>query len=248
MQITFNNKDFYDFYSRDRKISDINYKWNRIPNNLINTNSLPSCFSYDIYDKKKFRTYTVVGFMIHFCGRLIPVLFVSKTNDFYNREFYYKYEDIPEEITSFTSVENYSNLDKKIRDLFSISNHPWINIASNGSNLSKISLDDLHRKFKSPVFINGGLISCYDYINKETEITNAYIYGRINSYSVVTINPQLWRFNFIKCMDPFSTFIELEQYISNQLVDKDNKDIKISDKLKAESKGFDKWSFRKMKD
>lgn len=63
----------------------------------------------------------------------------------------------------------------------------------------------------------------------------------------LTINPQLKQYGFATQVDPFTAFQELSMYLGNNLVNQMNPEVNISDKLRAESKGFDKWSFRKEK-
>jgi hypothetical protein len=54
-----------------------------------------------------------------------------------------------------------------------------------------------------------------------------------------------------KIIDPFSAFNSIERYLTNELAKRDVKrdqsikDNPVPDKIKAESHGFDKWSFRK---
>lgn len=69
---------------------------------------------------------------------------------------------------------------------------------------------------------------------------------RDRSSIVVTLYPNLKDYQFFKVFDTYHAFQAIEQYLTNNLVKPDMIEIKIPDKLKAESKGFDKWSFRKM--
>jgi hypothetical protein len=48
-------------------------------------------------------------------------------------------------------------------------------------------------------------------------------------------------------MDGFQAFQEIDRFVSNELAPMDNRDTVISDVLKAETHGFDKYSFRKDK-
>lgn len=63
---------------------------------------------------------------------------------------------------------------------------------------------------------------------------------------MITLYPNLKDYQFFKVFDTYHAFQAIEQYLTNNLVKPDMIEIKIPDKLKAESKGFDKWSFRKM--
>lgn len=57
--------------------------------------------------------------------------------------------------------------------------------------------------------------------------------------------PQLQRYQFFKVYDTYTAFQKIEHHQTNELVRPDMIEHKISDKLKAETHGFDKWSFRK---
>jgi len=60
------------------------------------------------------------------------------------------------------------------------------------------------------------------------------------------INPCLKDFNFHKIMDPYTTFQEIQMYISGVLQTEDKvTPWPVSDKIKSESKGFNKFSFRR---
>jgi hypothetical protein len=64
----------------------------------------------------------------------------------------------------------------------------------------------------------------------------------------VQLYPVLADLQFFRVMDIFVTYQTLEYYLCNILFAPDNPYIEpVSDKIKAESKGFDKFSFRKEK-
>jgi len=103
----------------------------------------------------------------------------------------------------------------------------------------------------------------YD-INKDHNIINVFknervayfVYlhtGRGLGYTFTRIReayPILKDYDFGKVFDSYSAFQEIEMYLTNILVKPD--EIKqgildtITDDLKAQSKGYDKWSFRRM--
>lgn len=56
----------------------------------------------------------------------------------------------------------------------------------------------------------------------------------------------LKEFNFEKIIDPFTMFQKIQQFISGVLTNIEKEPWPISDKLKAESHGYDKFSFRKI--
>jgi hypothetical protein len=57
-------------------------------------------------------------------------------------------------------------------------------------------------------------------------------------------NPRLEPTEFYRALDPFSAFQNLHMFLSNKAKEEKPMPI-ISDEMRAQSKGFDKWSFRK---
>ena len=77
----------------------------------------------------------------------------------------------------------------------------------------------------------------------------AYHRGAISvNQELVQIYPILKDVQFYRKFNPYTAFQTIEMYLTNELVKPDEINIVIPDKLKAQSKGFDKWSFRKMKE
>lgn len=69
-----------------------------------------------------------------------------------------------------------------------------------------------------------------------------------NSDFEIVLNPCLKDFKFYKVIDAYTTFQEIEMYLNNVLVRPDDPHIDpVPDKIKAESHGFNKFSFRKDK-
>jgi len=64
----------------------------------------------------------------------------------------------------------------------------------------------------------------------------------------VTLNPRLNEIDFIKVVDPVTAFQEISMYLGSNLAKQKDPDVKLSDEVKAEIHGFDKWSFRRPKD
>jgi hypothetical protein len=95
------------------------------------------------------------------------------------------------------------------------------------------------------------LDDCKDLINIFTDHNVAYFNlccERVPYMDNVQLYPVLANYQFFRVMDIFSTYQTLESYLCNILVAPDDPYIEpVSDKIKAESKGFDKFSFRKEK-
>lgn len=61
----------------------------------------------------------------------------------------------------------------------------------------------------------------------------------------LVINPRLSTLQFQKVVDPYQAFQKLEMFIGSDLAKQKDPEVHISDELRAESHGFDRWSFRK---
>lgn len=65
------------------------------------------------------------------------------------------------------------------------------------------------------------------------------------THGILIINPVLKDFDFQKYMDPYTIYQELEMFLGNVLTNNTTPKMPVgSDKVIAESKGFNKWSFR----
>lgn len=79
-------------------------------------------------------------------------------------------------------------------------------------------------------------------------ILQAPVFVQLNSRTTkdtLIVNPLLKEYNFVTVVDPYTAYQELSMYLGNILVEQKNPNVHISDELKAQSKGFDKWSFKK---
>jgi len=72
-----------------------------------------------------------------------------------------------------------------------------------------------------------------------------YLEGGWEGKNELILNPRLSEYKFQKIMDPFTCYQEIEMFLGNDLAKQIDPNIHISDELKAQSKGFDKWSFRR---
>jgi hypothetical protein len=71
----------------------------------------------------------------------------------------------------------------------------------------------------------------------------------INQKGDLILNPRLQDYAFFKVFDSVQTFQRIEMYISNVLVSDTKVDVPVgNDEVIRDSKGFDKYSFRKMKE
>jgi hypothetical protein len=61
----------------------------------------------------------------------------------------------------------------------------------------------------------------------------------------LVLNPRLNKYNFASQRDPYTAYQELSMFLGNNMATQKDPEVHISDKLRAENHGFDKWSFRK---
>ena len=69
-----------------------------------------------------------------------------------------------------------------------------------------------------------------------------------NQHVVVLKNTNLKEMQFYKVMDPFTTFQEIDMFISGIMAPENRPMVQIADKYKIQEHGFDKFSFRKPKE
>jgi hypothetical protein len=60
----------------------------------------------------------------------------------------------------------------------------------------------------------------------------------------IFVNPLLSKYKFERVISPWEAAQRIERYLSNDLVKEPLNDFKMSDLLKRDSKGMDKWSFK----
>lgn len=94
---------------------------------------------------------------------------------------------------------------------------------------------ELFRKYNTPVFIYD------DYYDRIRIIEH---WSRRGS-SRFLINPVLKDYEFYKVFDPYTTFQEIQMFISGVLGTGEKEIIEVEDKYKIAQHGFNKWSFRK---
>ena len=161
----------------------------------------------------------VEKFLVLFCGKSY-VGFICKEES----EFSY-YNDTKNIITyDFDKAQEYYRFYKRIKW---IGQHPdnlkeedkqyWL------ENNNKIVDSNIFIDHKSPIMI-------------------------VRNHQPLILNPCLSNYNFQSCVDPFTAFQEIQMYISGVLgSQKEIAPLVVDEKTKVASKGFDKWSFRKMK-
>lgn len=110
---------------------------------------------------------------------------------------------------------------KKLKQWYSVRNNVSRIEWGSGAGVYDIP-DDIFRHFRSPVIFK--------------------------SREGVTINPHLRPYSFASIVDPYAAYQEISMFLGNNLADQRDPEVDITDEVRAESKGFDSWSFRKHKE
>jgi len=255
MKIVSKHKDFYDYYAKNALISDQSFTWNRAIEKVKTNFAHPVIVTDNTYTLvSRFRNeVSLAGFNIFFCGRIIPVMYVQTDKyDECSREYFYDIDSLPDSVKAYKKSQSW--VWKKIVDFFSVTNQTWNYKQGNGLVLVKKDLIDMHRFLKTPVFVNSCIFSDTRFSDDKGMTTDEpfqriYVGASIHGTTVFATNIILSKFDSIKKMDAFTCFQELERFLSNDMSTYQDKSdqVKISDKLKAETHGFNKFSFRKDK-
>lgn len=186
----------------------------------VNYSKIKTLFPTKNYSWRKDED-TIFTFIIGFCGKLYPAARVIKRDKPFN---------ITEEIVyGYDNIVKLFNLNKKK------SFYDWNWYKKFFNNLDAVlkskQTQDIFFDFKVPCFILG--------------------YKDHQSYNTgfnLELNPELNALEFVKVIDPWTAFQEIEMFISGVIgIDKMNEP-EPTDKTKIISKGFDyKTSFRKEK-
>ena len=174
-----------------------------------------------------YKLFDVTPLLLCFCGKLY-ITFEVKDTYFKpgNADMEIKYLSSQDEVLEF--INEYEFDSRRIyfaRD----SDFTSKNINDAYATIDRINCDDILIDNNAPVILFRGSLAGY------------------TSGEVAIINPRLSDTGFIKIKEPFTCFQDIQTYISNVLVNNDNKNIvKIGNNDLIQSKGFDlKSSFRK---
>jgi hypothetical protein len=172
--------------------------------------------------------------VIGFCGRVYPFITIGIGKNAKHAftpqralKLIQQYEDLSDMPRHFSEIkrEKQGLLQLLNRPLSNYYNHfqfaQWANLLNN----NQIG-DTIFRHFKSPVLL----------------------VEEIGLVPTLITNPILRQCDFVQVLTPQQVYQELSMFIGNNLADVNRVPPRpISDKLKAESKGFDKWSFKNTK-
>jgi hypothetical protein len=238
MRLISKQHDYYDsifrHYSKDSKVFVRNSSEITVIAKGMPSISLPEVN----YNHFQYRfTFGIVGF----CGNLYPyirVIEIDKDNIFYPTSI----ENYAYSLADFgKAVKGYSDHKLKYFNRIKTLYTDFYKIVEDWLENSKI--DRWRESFE--------LDNCKDLTDIFTEHKVAYFNICLDNFRYkdnVELYPVLADYQFFRVMDIFVTYQTLEYYLCNILVAPDNPYIEpVGDKIKAESKGFDKFSFRKEK-
>ena len=234
MRIITKQRDYYDsvqLYGIDksvtfiRKTKDINEF--KLPNifttefNSIQQNYFRREFDYITREYLKLVAHDYL--LLFFCGTVYPIFVYQEQVDEFNKRLLYCY--------TIEAVDTIMERHKK-DDYFNKNKHKFY---------WRIDLKDRN-------IINQYLDV---HINKEEvlklhhQTETPYLLYSMHG-DKLTINPLLKDIEFYTMLDAFRTYQEVYTFISGILGGKSPKTIEISDNIRKEKHGFDKWSFKTM--
>lgn len=177
--------------------------------------------------------------VIGFCGRLFPVISIGNSKNGWKhayspertrkliQEYVPTYNPVLDPNFPTVLKQQKADMVRALDRPYDPLNHrfqftEWANFITNNHNVVN---DNAFRYFRAPVL----LIEQQD-------------------IPVVIVNPNLREYDFVQVYTPPQAYQELSMYIGNNLANLDRKEPRpITDKLRAETKGFDKWSFKNQK-
>jgi len=169
------------------------------------------------------RNYSLTQAVIGFCGKMYPLFRVSfgyKTN-----KTYYSFDSIQNDLDNGVFVSEYPYRNYELHNAMQLIVDRQYAKYGRLELGSKEITDEVFRKHKAPILLA-------DWEGNSPRLT---------------VNPRLNEYSFITQVDPVTAFQELAMFVGNNLVDQKDPNPKLSDEVKRDIHGFDKFSFRKGK-
>lgn len=213
---------FHDYYDRYAVQTDADLVYVRERKELKVDNTYPIPCEFSATDKK-YNTFRVKFGIVGFCGRIYPFVQVNANSfsAFFGKgETLYSYRELersyPTLVDGGAVLDRYSNIRlKDLRDFLASYGRP--DRADNG-------LYEFHK-------------CCYYSL-----MPYRYDENRAN----FAVHDPLKALEFFRVFDPMQAYQQIEMFVGNRLFKRDNPRIDpVPDKIKAESHGFNKFSFRK---
>ena len=165
----------------------------------------------------------VSPFLIGFCGKIYKGIKVTLENNLNNSDYFYSTDSY----VKYMALFNIEISNNKRWSWFGSGDH-----LDNERDVDAFfnrdfsNLEQLFQEHKTPVFA---------------------IYGKSINNSQLELNPFLKPYEFYKVIEPYQAFQDIFMYKAGVLGSKELDSTPVSDKIKIQSKGFDKFSFRTMK-
>lgn len=216
MLITSKFHDYYD--SASTYGIDKTIVYNRTRRELVDPDKI-GIYSRDFTIKsgKGSGNWSTDYFLIGFCGNSFPCIRVTGKSFGVSVVLV---DDYFYDMESLTNATAPYGADEYISNQYTV----WRPHYHHGLWFDTEVPDDAFRKYNSPILV--------------------YHRNRNSNY-ILTVNPKLSDFKFMRMKDPHTAFQEIQQYLSGVLGSPEKETVTISDKDMAVSKGFDKWSFKK---
>lgn len=228
MRIISESKDYYDCIQAQGQDQSIVYV--RTEKTFTKDKCPPLRFRwYPNYYRWLSENFTMNQHVVGFCGKIYPVLQLwMRDKSIKDWSTCLTLEDVDqwmETCLNKKQLEDYYN--EKKRSYFS--KHYWRKDRSKFRKFFEQMTEDQNKfgdmfiEHDCPIFV--ATLTCWD----ERKLV---------------LNARLNEFQFYRMIDPYTAFQELQMWVGNQV--QPRKHIpEISDKVLAEAKGFDQWSFRK---
>lgn len=244
MKIITKFKDYYDGCNYDHSIQSGIYErhtrviptnnWIEMSNQLISNN------------KDAFSLCTGV---IGFCGKIYPYVYFRDGNLSYGEvktQFIYSYEDFEPIREMLIEREGKRNRWHWHYDLLS-------DKKTDAENWFKGEFSEVTKSFHYTKN-KKNILNLKD-IFYENRVPCFAVHSRVWTDEFerkfkwkIVLNPCLKDYMFYRVFDPYTAFQEIEMFMNNQIVRPDDPPIDpVPDRIKAESHGFNKFSFRKDK-
>jgi hypothetical protein len=240
MKLISKQHDYYDSVFQQYSTEDKNVFIRKQDTLHLDCYPCLNSFSEARYRKKEYKFHMgIVGF----CGVLYPYLRVTEYHverpyEVVSENYAYSVEDMEKFIDGYA--------DQKLK----ISNTSrYLNVRSMYSKGNYYDqVESLFEKKLLSKFFKG------IYFNKDHEYNDIFEEQKVAYFKItdgsknVSLYPLLKDLQFYKVFDAFSAYQTIENYLCNILVKPDDPYIApVDDKVKAESHGFDQFSFRKEK-
>lgn len=267
MRIISKYQDYYDSalgYGHDEHTVYVRSKYRTVPENP--TPLIEYMFKvmdgYEIKDtNRKGIDFTIDYGILGFCGKLYPFIEVNWTQGLYN------VSDTPikgsrvlyseEDIVKFVHSKTFRDLVGGKKQQQYLTTVPYDKLTWANRRYSLVHMVRELKKIQAQLNIksDSDVLDIFYQINapsftvrvadQEVPTHIRSVYYRRKSEISMMINPELKQVEFVRIMDPFTTFQEIDMFISGVLSSCEDGNIQIDDEHMLKAKGFYDMSFKK---